>query len=228
MQKSIKTVVLASLCIGWLGSANAAVPVMDLQAISTLANQLTQVKMQVDMMKQNLVNLGQYNWNDINNAAGQLAQSMNAMSSLSYAAQNIDSQFQQTYTGYKAGADYSSQYQQITRTTLNTVQGSLNAMNMSYSQFQSDSLRLKAMQSQAEGADGALKAIQVNAQIGSEIAQQVSSLRSVMMAQASSEQTYVAQQTQLEAQRKANKDAMINNGLTAIPAYGTYPADVNF
>ena len=226
--KIFRTTILGGALGILLHTANAAVPVMDLQAIANLANQLTQIKMQVDMMKQNLVNLGQFNWNDINSAAGQLAQSMNAMNSLSYAAQNIDSQFQQTYTGYKPAADYSSQYQQITQTTLNTVQGSLKAMNMSYSQFQSDSQRLKAMQAQAEGADGALKALQVNAQIGSEVAQQVASLRSVMMTQASSEQTYVAQQTQLEAQRKANKDAMINNGLTSIPAYGTYPADVNF
>jgi P-type conjugative transfer protein TrbJ len=206
----------------------AMVPVIDTGAITQLVTQVSSLATQIQLMQQNLVNLGQYNWNDINSAAGQVASAMSAANSLSYASANIDQQFQQLNPGYKPNANFSQQYKDIATNTLNSVQGSLKAMNMSYSQFQNDSIRLKAMQSSASGSDGALKALQANAQITSEVAQQVSSLRSVMMAQSAAQQSYTAQQTQLEATKKANNDAMFTNGATTAPAYGTYKINSNF
>lgn len=223
-----KLIITATALITVSLKTYAAVPVVDFEAITNLANQLVQIQNQVSMMKQNLVNLGQYNWNDINAAAGQVAQAMNSANALSYAASNIDSQFKQNYPGYNPNADYAQQYQNLSKQTLNTVQGSLDAMNMSYQQFQNDNQRLKSMQASASGADGALKALQANAQITSEVAQQVSGLKSVMMAQSSAQQAYIAQKTQLDATKKANSDAMINNGITTAPAYGTYKVNTQF
>lgn len=221
MTKKFKLIILSGLMAATFSNANAAVPVIDFEAITNLANQLVQIQNQVSMMKQNLTNLGQYNWSDINGAASQVAQAMNTANALSYASQNIETQFQQSYPGYKPGANYTQQYQNLSKQTLNSVQGSLQAMNMSYGQFQNDQTRLQAMQAQANGADGALKALQANAQITGEVANQVSGMRSVMMAQSSAQQAYIAQKTQTEAVQQANSDAMFNNGITKAPAYGT-------
>ena len=228
MNKKIKIIILSSFMTIAFSKANAAVPVVDFEAITNLANQLVQIQSQVSMMKQNLTNLGQYNWNDINGAASQVAQAMNTANALSYASQNIDAQFQQNYPGYKPGANYSQQYQNLSKQTLNSVQGSLQAMNMSYNQFQNDQSRLQGMQAQANGADGALKALQANAQISGEVANQVAGMRSIMMAQSSAQQAYIAQKTQTEAIQQANSDAMFKNGSTNAPSYGTYKMNTNF
>lgn len=212
----------------YISNANAMVPVIDTSAITQLTTQVSSLATQIQMMQQNLTNLGQYNWNDINGAASQVAQAMNTANALSYASQNIDAQFQQSYPGYKPGANYSQQYQNLSKQTLNSVQGSLQAMNMSYNQFQNDQSRLQGMQAQANGADGALKALQANAQITGEVANQVSGMRSIMMAQSSAQQAYIAQKTQTEAIQQANSDAMFNNGIKTAPPYGTYKADMNF
>ena len=99
---------------------------------------------------------------------------------------------------------------------------------MSYGTFQSDQLRLRAMQGQASGATGAMQALSVNAQLAGETANQVSQLRSVMMAQASSENAYMAQQAAIDAKKKANSDSLFKNGATTAPTYGTYKINPNF
>ena len=63
--KMKKSIITATALITVSLKTYAAVPVVDFEAITNLANQLVQIQNQVSMMKQNLVNLGQYNWNDI-------------------------------------------------------------------------------------------------------------------------------------------------------------------
>lgn len=202
------------------------VPVIDTSAITQLTTQVSSLATQIQMMQQNLVNLGQYNWNDINSAAGQVAQAMNSANALAYSAQNVDSQFKSQFPGYTPSQNFGQMYQQNTSSTLSTISGSLKAMNMSYGQFQDDNQRLKAMQSSASGADGALKALQANAQITSEVAQQVSGLRSVMMAQTTAQNTYMGNQINNEAQSKAEISSTIGNGNTKLPKYGN--GSINF
>lgn len=219
---------IAGVLALYICKAGAVVPVVDTAAISQLLNQVKSLAAQIQMMQQNLAVLGQYNWNDIDGSARQVANVLDEAGALSYASQNIDQQFRQYYPGYKPNADYTHQYQTLFSQTLNSVSGSLKALNMSYNQFKSDAIRLKAMQSQAQGANGALKAIQVNAEIASEIVSQVSDLKSIMMAQATAQQAYISQQAQADATKKANTDAMVNNGATTAPKYGTYKMNTDF
>ena len=209
-------------------NAYAEVPVVDLSAIAQLVQQVSSLQQQVAFMQQNLNQLGTFNWSDINSSASQIAQTMNAANGLSYASSNIATQFQNSYPGYKADSNYSQSYSTISANSLNTFKGTLQALNMSYGTFMSDSARIKAMQSQAAGADGAMKAMAVNGQLAGEVANQVSQLRSVMLAQSSSENAYMAQQAQTEATKKANSDALFNNGSTTAPPYGTYKVDSTF
>lgn len=212
----------------FISQANAMVPVIDTSAITQLTTQVSSLATQIQMMQQNLTNLGQYNWNDINSAAGQVAQAMNSANALAYSAQNVDSQFKSQFPGYTPSQNFGQMYQQNTSSTLSTISGSLKAMNMSYSQFQDDNQRLKAMQSSASGADGALKALQANAQITSEVAQQVSGLRSVMMAQTTAQNAYMGNQINNQAQAKADLSSTIKGGNTTPTKYGTYNVNADY
>lgn len=215
------------LILGTIFSINvyADVPVFDATAYANLIQQLSSVQQQVSYMQQNLTQLGSYNWVNINSSASQIAQAMNAANAMSYASNNVANQFQQSYPGYKADQNYQQSYSTISSNSLNTFKGTLQALNMSYSTFQNDSARLTAMQGQAQGATGAMQALSVNAQLAGETVNQLSQLRTVMMAQASSENAYMAQQAQVEATKKANSDALFLNGATTAPAYGTYKID---
>ena len=224
--KKLLLVMLGSCVI----SAYAEVPVLDVASLAKLTAELANMEQQVAFMKQNINQLGaaNFSWADINSTASQIAGVMNNANALSYASSNVANQFQSTYPGYKADSNYSQSYNTLSTNSLNTFKGTLQALNMSYSTFTNDSARLKSMQSQAQTADGAMKAMSVNSQLAGEVANQVSQLRSVMMAQSSSENAYMAQQAQTEATQKANADAMFKNGSTTAPPYGTYKVDPTF
>jgi P-type conjugative transfer protein TrbJ len=201
----------------------ADIPVMDMSAIAKLAEQISTAQSQLTTMQANLAafGAGTLSWADLNSTSSLIANTMNSAKALSYASSNIASQFQQQYPGYKPNANYQQSYTDISSNTLNTIKGSLQAMNMSYSQFQSDSLRLKSMQAQAaDGSLGAVKALQVNAQIAGETANQIAQLRSVAMAQGSAQSAYIAQQAQVEAAKKANGEALFTNGTKTPLPYG--------
>lgn len=208
--------------------AYAEVPVVDMSAIAQLVQQVSSLQQQIIYMQQNLAQLGTFNWADIDSSASQIAQIMDSATSLSYASSNIAAQFQSLFPGYKADSNYVQSYATIAANSLNTFKGTLQSLNMSYNTFINDAARLKAMQSQAVSADGAMKALSVTAQLVGEVANQVSQLRSVMLTQANSENAYMAQKAQLEATQKANSDAFFNNSSTVTPVYGTYEVDDTF
>ncbi len=211
-----------------MNSAYAEVPVIDMAALTKLTAELANMEQQVAYMQQNINQLSNFSWANINTTASQIAQVMKSTSSLSYASSDIATQFQNVYPGYKADSNYSQSYSNLSKNSLNTFNGTLQALNMSYNTFVNDQTRLAVIQSQAQTADGAMKAVSVSAQLSGEVANQVSQLRSIMMAQASSENAYMAQQAQTDAAQKANSDAIFKNGATTAPAYGTYQVDSTF
>lgn len=217
-----KKLLLITLSIFSL-SSYADVPVFDTAAIAKLVDQITTAQAQLTTMQANLASFGNLNWADLNSTSSSIASAMNGANALSYASANVASQFQQQYPGFKPSSNYQQSYSDISSNTLNTIKGSLSAMNMSYNQFTDDSQRLKAMQAQAgDSSLGAVKVLQVNAQIAGETANQIAQLRSVTMAQGSAQSAYMAQQAQVEATKKANSDALFTNGTTTMPVYGSH------
>lgn len=218
------------LSLGFLGLnvinlSYADVPVFDSTSYANLIQQLANIQQQVSYMKQNLTALGTYNWVDINNNASKVASAMSAANTLSYASSNIATKFQQDYPNYQPDQNYQQSYATIANNSLNTFNGTLQVLNMSYGTYQNDSARLTNLQSQATGATGAMQALTVNAELAGETTNQLEQLKTVMLAQASSQNAYMAQQTALAAKRQANSDALFNNGATSAKPYGSYPID---
>jgi len=198
-------------------------PVFDFTNMINMAMHLEQLKAQTQSLKTELEQLAgnQFQWSNAQTLINNLGGIVNQTNSLAYSSDNINSQFQQAFPGYKPSQDYSQQYKNNTNMTMNTLNGILQSMGTSASDFQNENTRLAFLQQQSQSAQGQTQAIQAATQIASEMVSQQQLLRQVMVAQTNAQTTYYATNVQNEASAKAELQQVIQSGSTDVPAYGS-------
>lgn len=191
-----------------------------------LVSQITVLQQQASYLQQSLnaiktIGGSDYHWSDVSDKINQLGGVIQQSNGLSYSAQNLGSQFQKAYPGYQAPKDFNQQYQQNINTTMNTLNGSLQSLNMSAADFSNEPKRIAFLQSQVKNAKGQTQAIQASAEISTEVVSQLQLLRQTMMAQSNAQSVYYAQQLQTQASNDAGLRQMLENTDAKPEGYGS-------
>jgi P-type conjugative transfer protein TrbJ len=148
---------------------------------------------------------------------------------IAYAMAAMDRTFRERYPGYRPITDWATAYDQWTRTTLDTLRGSLASMRLHADDFADEQRRIQTLTALSDSAEGRMQAVQAGNMLAAEQIQQLAKLRQLMMAQINAQNVYMANQTNRDAQRVATQQQWIKNGnqeAPVLPASVTRPAAI--
>lgn len=196
-----------------------------LKAIESVINEVqmlaNQVK-QIENMIQNTRNFGAGIWDtEALPRLLRLGQVIEQEQAIAYTMANLDGLFRQRYPGYRPVTDWSREYDTWTRTTLDTLRGTLNAVRVHAEDFATEQGRIQALQALSDSAEGRMQALQLGNMMAGEQLQQLVKLRQLMMTQVNAQNVYMANQTNREAQRAATQSEWIRNGNADAPPVPT-------
>ncbi|MDQ6653363.1 MAG: P-type conjugative transfer protein TrbJ [Acidobacteriota bacterium] len=198
-----------------------------LNANLTAASQLTK---QIQMLQNSIRNLVTIP----NQIFGQIQSDINALNSvvqggyaLAYSMANLNSQFASRFKGFTGfrPANYYSNYQTWSQTSLDTTLGTLRAAGLQGQQLQSEQSVLTSLRSMAQRSGGEMEALQVLGQISEQEVQQLMKLRELMLADLQSKQAYQAAMIQHQANGEAAAQQFfqfggaVGDGLTFLPGW---------
>lgn len=210
---------------GWVGGATEVTQLMNNgELVTQVANSAQQVASELQMyqtMYQNIQNIPNQVWGNITQDIGNLQTIVAQGQAISYAASNIDQQFQQRYPGYTPPAGSTpSQYQQWSQGSLDSIRGALDAANLQASQFQNEQATMSTLQNMSQTSVGRMQALQVGNQIAVQQVQQLQKLRQMQMAQIQAQGNYEAAQVQNQSNDMQIQQQVF--GPVAIPQPGTH------
>ena len=196
-----------------------------LTALKTIESVINEIEMianqvrQIENMVQNTRNYGRGVWDtEALPRLLRLGQVIGQDQAIAYTMANVDGLFRQRYPGYRAVTDWSREYDTWTRTTLDTLRGTLNSVRLHAEDFATEQGRIQTLQAMSESAEGRMQALQLGNMMAAEQLQQLVKLRQIMMAQINAQNVYMATQTNREAQRAATQSEWIRNGNADAPA----------
>jgi len=129
--------------------------------------------------------------------------------------------FRERYPGYWPVTDWATAYDQWTRTTLDTLRGTLAAVRLHADDFADEQRRIQTLTALSDSAEGRMQAIQAGNMLAAEQIQQLAKLRQLMMAQINAQNVYMANVTNRDAQRTATQQEWVKNGNREAPALPT-------
>ena len=150
-----------------------------------------------------------------------LGQIIEQEQAIAYAMAGMDRVFRDRYPGYKPVTDWAAAYDQWTRTTLDTLRGSLAAVRLHADDFADEQSRIRTLTALSDSAEGRMQAIQTGNMLAAEQVQQLAKLRQLMMAQINAQNVYMANQTNRDAQRAATQQEWVKNGNREAPVLPT-------
>jgi type IV secretion system protein TrbJ len=158
-----------------------------------------------------------------------LGQIIEQEQAIAYAMAGMDRVFRDKYPGYRPITDWAAAYDKWTRTTLDTLRGTLAAVRLHADDFTDEQRRVQTLTAMSDSAEGRMQAIQAGNMLAAEQIQQLAKLRQLMMAQINAQNVYMANQTNRDAQRVATQQEWIKNGnreAPALPASTIGPASI--
>ena len=174
-----------------------------------IANQLEQIRVLI----QNTTNYPEGIWDrEALPRLLRLGRIIEQEQALAYTLSNVDSLFRERYPGYRPVTDWAREYDSWTRTTLDTLRGTLNAVRLHGEDFAVEQARIDSLTALSDSAVGRMQAVQTGNMIAAEQVQQLVKLRQLVMAQVNAQNVYMASQTNREAQRAATQSEWIRNG----------------
>ena len=182
--------------------------------VEMIANQVRQI----ENMVQNTRNYGRGVWDtEALPRLVRLGQVIDQEQAIAYSMANVDALFRQRYPGYRPVTDWSREYDTWTRTTLDTLRGTLSSVRLHAGDFATEQVRIQALQAMSDSAEGRMQALQLGNMMAGEQLQQLVKLRQLLMSQINAQNVYMATQTNREAQRAATQSEWVRNGNTDAP-----------
>ena len=192
--------------------------------VEMIANQVRQI----ENMIQNTRNYGRGIWDtEALPRLVRLGRVIDQEQAIAYSMANVDGLFRQRYPGYRPVTDWSREYDTWTRTTLDTLRGTLNSIRLHAGDFATEQGRIQALQAMSDSAEGRMQALQLGNMMAAEQLQQLVKLRQLVMAQINAQNVYMATQTNREAQRAATQSEWVRNGNADAPPLESTPAGVS-
>lgn len=238
MKKTVLSIVASlvlctsSFCTGipTVDVASIAQQVMNYQQqLTDYANQVQQLQQQmqmVEMQSKNLKNLDNYQWDNLGSILYKQRQVMNGLDSISYDAGNVSSKFEKTYKSFDGYSDdfssandqaarnlaYSDRYRQITESNQNTLRGTLQKLELSSQDLDSESSTIAALRKRSSTAEGNLQVLQANNDMLAFLIDEIRKLRVTMMDQTNAMTNYFAAQNNKEILQQARTESFLNKG----------------
>ena len=133
---------------------------------------------------------------------------------LSYTLSNLSSEFQRMFPGYVASqsGNVAPQAAQGFTSTLNTLNGTLQAAAAQAQDFQAEQAALTTLEAKNQGAIGQLQTIQVGNEIALQQVQQLQMLRQLMVAMINAQNVVAANQVSQAAQAQAQQQQWLSGG----------------
>ncbi len=187
-----------------------------IQTFSFFEKEIGDLEVQINSLNEAIKILasGKFVWKTTNALIDQLNHTLEQSSGLSYSAKNEAAQFASLFPGYTIINNFNQQYQNLTKSSLDTFNNILQTLKRSADNFIDENSRLASLQQWTEGVVGQTQALQMAAQLASEQVSQLQLLRQSILAQANAEVVFYAQEIQKEASRAAELNALITAGDT--------------
>lgn len=197
------------------------------QQLRDYTNQIQQLQQQmqmVDMQSKNLKNLDNYQWDNLGSILYRQRQVMNGLDAISYDAGNVSSKFENTYkdfNGYSSDMSsansqsardqaYSERYRQITESNQNTLRGTMQKLELSSQDLDSESSTIAALRKRSSTAEGNLQVLQANNDLLAFLVDEMRKLRVTMMDQNNAMTNYLAAQNNKEILQQARTESFLN------------------
>jgi len=203
-----------------------------LKAIESVINEVEMIANQVKQIENLVQNTRSYAgvWDqEALPRLMRLGQIIEQEQAIAYAMAGMDRVFRERYPGYRPITDWAAAYDQWTRTTLDTLRGSLAAVRLHADDFADEQRRIQTLTALSDSAEGRMQAIQAGNMLAAEQIQELAKLRQLMMAQINAQNVYMANQTNRDAQRTATQQEWIKNGnrdAPVLPASTSSPASI--
>lgn len=195
-----------------------------LKAIESVINEVQMIANQIQQIENMVQNTRSYGgvWDrEALPRLIRLGQIIDQEQAIAYAMAGMDRVFRERYPGYRPVTDWATTYDQWTRTTLDTLRGSLAAARFHADDFADEQRRIQTLTALSDSAEGRMQAIQAGNMLAAEQIQQLTKLRQLMMAQINAQNVYMANQTNRDAQRAATQQEWIKNGNREAPTLPT-------
>lgn len=199
--------ILATLC-GWPtafaggGIGYATEPTQILNNLELLDIHHLNYEQLEDMLIQAKL-LKTQNFGDVMNQLVQLRRLVNEDFAISYANRHINELFQETYPGYVVERRFSEDYEEWTRSSLDTIRGTLRAAGLQDQDYESEEGFIQWLEGVAANPLGRNQAIQAGIQVSGHQIRQIQKLRQLMMAQTQAQAAYFASQEQKQGRQTA-------------------------
>jgi P-type conjugative transfer protein TrbJ len=191
-----------------------------LKAVESIINEVqmiaNQVK-QIENMVQNTRTIGGVWDQEALPRLARLGQIIEQEQAIAYAMAGMDQIFRDRYPGYRPVTDWSTAYDKWTRTTLDTLRGTMAAVRLHADDFADEQRRIQTLTALSDSAEGRMQAIQAGNMLAAEQLQQLARLRQLMMAQINAQNVYMATVTNRDAQRVATQQEWVKNGNREAP-----------
>jgi P-type conjugative transfer protein TrbJ len=191
-----------------------------LKAVESIINEVqmiaNQIK-QIENMVQNTRTVGGVWDQEALPRLARLGQIIDQEQAIAYAMAGMDRIFRDRFPGYKPVTDWSASYDKWTRTTLDTLRGTMQAVRLHADDFAGEQRRIQTLTALSDSAEGRMQAIQAGNMLAAEQLQQLAKLRQLMMAQINAQNVYMATVTNRDAQRVATQQEWVKNGNREAP-----------
>jgi type IV secretion system protein TrbJ len=181
--------------------------------VQMIANQIKQI----ENMVQNTRTVGGVWDQEALPRLARLGQIIEQEQAIAYAMAGMNQVFRDRYPGYRPVTDWSAAYDKWTRTTLDTLRGTMAAVRLQADDFSDEQRRIQTLMALSDSAEGRMQAIQAGNMLAAEQLQQLAKLRQLMMAQINAQNVYMATVTNRDAQRVATQREWVKNGNVEAP-----------
>lgn len=188
--------------------------VYDPSAVAKLVTQLSRQLQQISVARgqlqaqlDNMRKLSNPPWRRITATMAQVDLLAQQGRALAYTLRNIDSEFQQTFPGWRLSGTMAADMRTQNERTLATLRGALNATATTAQQFPIATANIDAMKSRMASITSAQQAAELNGVIGIESAEELALLRQQLAAQSNAQLVALADRINHELQAAAFQKA---------------------
>ena len=195
-----------------------------LKAVESVINEVQMIANQIKQIENMVQNTSTYSgvWDqDALARLNRLGQIIEQEQAIAYSMAGMERVFRERYPGYRPVTDWATAYDQWTRTTLDTLRGTLSAVRLHADDFTDEQRRIQTLTALSDSAEGRMQALQAGNMLAAEQIQQLAKLRQLMMAQINAQNVYMANVTNRDAQRTATQQEWVKNGNREAPVLPT-------
>lgn len=195
-------------------------------SLKSLINQAIEIKQQLEQLRLaglNTAGLSHYESQTISQLIEKLDNITQQGDALSYAMKDVSRQFNNRYPDYvndaKAPQDFQKANHQWSASTLDTLNNTLQALQVSGAHFQAEEALLSKLRAQGEAATGRLQALQVSTEMTAETVNQLQELKRLLAISQNADNAYRADIISKASYETHQIELMSQPLNTAFPSY---------